>query len=86
MLHGMYVIKNRYFDLDVILVFLNVRSVNCLITVKSSLCLIKHQNLSTCGEEGVQLHALLMLVLIVAELSASYAGCFTPSQRTCSAH
>jgi len=34
----------------------------------------------------VQLHAVLMLVLIVAELSASRAGCFTPSQRACSAH
>ena len=70
----------------VILVFLNVRSVDCLYTVKSSLCLIKHQTSITCGEEGVQLRALLLLVLIVAELSASPAGCFTPSQRACSAH
>lgn len=34
----------------------------------------------------MQLRALLMLVLTVAELSASCAGCFTPSQRACSAH
>lgn len=70
----------------VILVFLNVRSLDCLYTVKSTLCIIQHQILNTCEEEEVQLCALLMLVLIVAELSASRAGYFTPSQRACSAH
>lgn len=73
-------------QLHAILVILNVRSLDCLYTVKSSPCLTQHQTLNTCEEEGVQPCALLMLVLILPELSASRAGCFTPSQRACSAH
>jgi hypothetical protein len=70
----------------VTLFILNIGSVGCSHTLKSSLCLIKHHMLNTCGKVEVQLFAFLMLALIGAELLASHPNCFTLGQRAYGAH